>query len=373
MPAITIFCHGTKSYSDEAFLDPAVEADGELVRVLERNFRIPTADQELTLNGGKLLLQGVGSGVDPRHSVLKESGDELGSVDKHRLAPAWGLAVSSLLHMVDGAGIGANIERALTFLDAMKREGMAPDAIVMVGWSRGAVTCVRLAQALDRVMPDIPVHIFAGDPVPGFGRHDFWKDAFTSSKEYTVTANVRTFLHIMAMDLKGLVGKAFRPLLPSKVDGSATKIGILPMPGNHSEVVKTSAGDPGKLTMDLAIRFLGLFQDINLRRDFLETYKLQMESILDYYYSLMEEVGKQDSHYASSHAFQETGSGGRSKYFVGKTPYYGSDFVSDFREKRFVNFHHRYIAERLGLVDTHHSADQQEGFELRQLLSEMYS
>lgn len=373
MPAITIFCHGTKSFSDERTLDPVEEAKGELVLLLEKYFKMPPDQQHLTLNGGKLLLQGVGSRAhDPRDSQLEESGQSLALVDKRRLFTAFGKTMSELVHTLGGHGIGSNIGNALTFLQTMVQEGMRPDCINMVGWSRGAVTCVRLAQALNESpsLSGIDVNIFGGDPVPGFGRHQDWG----GNKEYAITRNVKAFLHVMAMDVRGMMGPLFRPLLPRKTDGSGATVGMIPMPGEHSEVVMTEKGEPGELTMDLAIRFLQVHGSDYLDAEFTQHRRLALEQIAGRYDRIMDAVSHGSSYPVSS-AYQQDGVSRRTRpsEFVGLTQFTGPDFESDFRNRRFINYHHRFIAEKIRGGASDAVADEPVDFGLKSLLSRMYS
>ncbi|WP_141696982.1 hypothetical protein [Xanthomonas translucens] len=170
---MTIFCHGTKSYTDEVALNPENrkehgEQEQELVWVLEKHCRIPENPQSETLNGGKLLLQEVGSISDPTANQVIRSARGLQGISTSNMA------ITRLLNMACGNGIGRNISKAITFLEYMADHGHKPTCVNLAGWSRGGVTCVRLAQALhaNAKLRDIEVNSFAGDPVPGAGRHN---------------------------------------------------------------------------------------------------------------------------------------------------------------------------------------------------------
>jgi hypothetical protein len=76
---------------------------------------------------------------------------------------AW--KVSGLL---GGKGVDANVQ---TVVDKVRQlaSGVASVVLNMCGWSRGAITCVKIANVLnaDPHTSGIPVNIFAIDPVPG--------------------------------------------------------------------------------------------------------------------------------------------------------------------------------------------------------------
>lgn len=67
-----------------------------------------------------------------------------------------------------GRGMAYNVDRALIAVDYLRARGVI-NKIVLAGWSRGAVTCHMIANALskNKNMANIPVSIFAFDPVIG--------------------------------------------------------------------------------------------------------------------------------------------------------------------------------------------------------------
>ena len=81
--------------------------------------------------------------------------------------------------IAEGYGWGENVDHALEVIQAIAagsnpdwtRSVTTPSAVNMAGWSRGAVTCHMLAHALAKhpFLKNIPVNIFAFDPVPGPG------------------------------------------------------------------------------------------------------------------------------------------------------------------------------------------------------------
>lgn len=114
------------------------------------------------------------------------------------------------------------------------RKGALPTVINMLGWSRGAVSCTMLANALAKEpkLAGIPVHIFAVDPVPGprnFQPH-----------RTTLPANVKSYVAVYARDERS---KIMRPIVPK---AKGTKPAVLTMPGRHATLVGNGAVDGEK-------------------------------------------------------------------------------------------------------------------------------
>src|SRR5690606_31402337 len=89
---------------------------------------------------------------------------------------------STLGGLLAGSGVSANVESGLRAGADARRNG--PLVVNMCGWSRGAITCFKLAHAManDAVTRDVPVNIFAVDPVPGGSalNNHMWKNCGTS-------------------------------------------------------------------------------------------------------------------------------------------------------------------------------------------------
>jgi hypothetical protein len=110
-----------------------------------------------------------------------------------------------------------------------------------VGWSRGGVSCHMLANALmaNPETRQIPVNIFAVDPVPGPLNYQLEKVSLGS--------NVKEYVAFYARDERS---KGFSCIIP-KTD-ARTKVSIFPMAGRHASLVGnaslTGASGPGDLT-----------------------------------------------------------------------------------------------------------------------------
>lgn len=123
--------------------------------------------------------------------------------------------------------------------------------INLVGWSRGGVTCIMCANALAETrFSNVPVNIFACDPVPGLGQFD--------NNRVALKNNVRNYVGIYARDERS---RGFTPIVPTLAP--ATNCYITTIPGRHATLVgnrHTSGGSegmntlqgPGKVTRDLA-------------------------------------------------------------------------------------------------------------------------
>jgi hypothetical protein len=128
----------------------------------------------------------------------------------------------------------------------------------MLGWSRGAVTCFKIANHMyrdrDFGLQDVPVRIFAIDPVPGgtsFNDH--------VRRDMRLTPNVKQTQIILAQHERRIL---FRPVLPSNVEHKPIsrdgEVEWDTMPGNHSSIVEKKQGlKPAyRLVRHLAKEFL---------------------------------------------------------------------------------------------------------------------
>jgi hypothetical protein len=122
----------------------------------------------------------------------------------------------------------------------------------MIGWSRGAVTCIRQASEIWRDgtlgLAGVPVNIYAIDPVAG-------DDADLERQGSVLYGNVRNFVACLAT---GERRSTFEPKTHTKLavmSPSVTRTAFLHFPGIHKDVAKLS-GEPGIVTFDLCARFL---------------------------------------------------------------------------------------------------------------------
>jgi len=173
---------------------------------------------------------------------------------------------SSAKGNLGGVGTQDNIINTIQWLwFEYYRLGAPPiTAINLCGWSRGAVTCIMLAHAIEEAgfrekIPALKVNIFAIDPVPGgandFGSGNFDKTGRTGSPD-ELSACVGEYQAVLAENVGGAKGSAFRNCSPTfKGQGPGGRKMEFPLPGTHSDVAKLS-GAVGKLSVSLCHRFL---------------------------------------------------------------------------------------------------------------------
>jgi hypothetical protein len=151
---------------------------------------------------------------------------------------------------ITGHGWEQNVADAMGIIKFIHK--MSPISIVnMAGWSRGAVTCHMLANALaaDRETHNIAINIFAADPVAGPGNR-------SDPRKNTIPTNVQ---HYMAIVAENENRKIMKPVNVSKIltdsEGTGQKVKIITVPGEHNSGVMS--GTPlGKLVWFLAHEFL---------------------------------------------------------------------------------------------------------------------
>ncbi|MBC3413026.1 hypothetical protein HU720_17180 [Pseudomonas sp. SWRI51] len=136
------------------------------------------------------------------------------------------------------------------------RKPLIPDTVNLVGWSRGAICCHMLANAMakDPLLSAVKVNIFAVDPVPG---------PFNLSPErYKLQSNVAEYVGFYARDERSM---GFAAVIPFTEPG--TQISVWPLPGRHATLVGNASLDgvsepgtlkePGRIVRFHAADFLG--------------------------------------------------------------------------------------------------------------------
>lgn len=234
----TIYNHGTGGSSLKS-------ADkGEIINLFGNN-------DPRQLFRGKIITEGVGSIGDP-HKLAREysrTGDGEYWVESTQ-GSAW--KTSQIGKQLSGGGVKENVDNTVEFIRALNLNGQIPTGINMIGWSRGAVTCTRIAyklfQSKDAHLSQIPINIFAVDPVAGAGHSD-------EIDARTITPNVQNYFATLAM---GETRTFFHPIAGQRLtiqDPNVTRSWVLPVPGHHSNTAKNN-NNIGKLVFNLAYRFL---------------------------------------------------------------------------------------------------------------------
>jgi hypothetical protein len=158
---------------------------------------------------------------------------------------------SKLGGLLFGTGADKNVEGAIKILAGIKP---LPRIVNLCGWSRGGVTCAKIANMMHRMGPPfslIKVNIFAIDPVPGSnaGSGSMWQ-------HITLTQNIVYYHALLSQhDMRG-VDDFFQPTYPSH--SGSTKVDVDIMPGTHSSILVFKGGkeETAELTTDMAKRFL---------------------------------------------------------------------------------------------------------------------
>ncbi len=236
MKSFTIFNHGTGGWSGK----PVKSA--EIVNIFGNEYG--RENQECV---DYLITEGVGGKGDPHLLALNHMGgtlsSKIGSIDR---IPT----LKRGLNSVFGHGVKQNVDNVITTLKWLDKSGRRPDVINMIGWSRGAVTCIRIAYALNQLsghLSNIPINIFAVDPVAGLNKHH-------DTDAHTLTANVNNYIGTLALHEKraGFTPVDHRILKVNPINSNTI---VLPLPGIHNDTTKYT-NPAGRITFHLAHRFL---------------------------------------------------------------------------------------------------------------------
>lgn len=231
----------------------------------------------------------------------------------------------------------------------------------LIGWSRGAVTCIAIANAIskDKTCQNIKVNIFAVDPVPGA-----YAEAFSWGKT-EIPDCVEEYFGVYARDE---VSVGFSPVIP-RLLSNKTKITLLPMPGMHASVAgnshidkeskkdapfNTDVGDVGRITRYWAEQCLKNW-GVKMRR----TANYSDSMLLQFYLNILGNdaiyrgmqkysyTGVRQGNFSVFRKFYISGSGLLSNYWslaqLGNDPRYSQMqmMFKDHGERIFVNWHHR--------------------------------
>ncbi|KTD33811.1 Dot/Icm T4SS effector [Legionella nautarum] len=177
-----------------------------LYRATKRNYK----DSDPELSSHVCLFDGVGSNPQGKSSDPKHLSDHKYSQEKRKANPMPGRYIYNvetrkkiliettvlpqnikdlmkrLSGTVAGEGIDELLFEAILRLEQLKEEGKFPKHINLHGFSRGADTCVRLANLLNDLYPELKVNLFLIDHVSGPGHS-------ADPQAYTIPANVQHF------------------------------------------------------------------------------------------------------------------------------------------------------------------------------------
>lgn len=130
--------------------------------------------------------------------------------------------------VIKGSSMKENVHKTI---GALKTKFGKEDEFVynMVGWSRGAVTCVAVANEMKKEFPNAKINLFLIDPVPGLGQH--------IEENLTVPDNVE---HLVVNYAQGEIGFRAKVLEPANLiisDKTKTNFEIIRTPGLHYSAV----------------------------------------------------------------------------------------------------------------------------------------
>lgn len=261
MSTFTVYCHGTGFNSIKG------RENNELVAW----FHDHTTGVEATLSGGSvsagnyMINEGPGhsgNGIAQPQQINPISGDRKENLSlkkvftgptfaDHAAGKTGGPKVMAKARgIIGGQGWDENVIRTVNIVQELKfGQGIAIDCVNLVGWSRGAVTCMRIANKMYEVFnTEIKCNIFAVDPVAG-------SDAGLEMADTQVLqANVERYVGILSMHE---MRTTFKPQDWSRIRAPATQAIFLPMPGVHNaQVMAKTPADSAYITRNLACGLL---------------------------------------------------------------------------------------------------------------------
>lgn len=246
---VTIYCCGTGEHRDK------------LENIVPYTWRA-TAGSRVWMNDGP------GNGqhhILKSEKILKKVGKGKGSSDKsfNRRHKTW-------FDNLSGVSTQDNIINTLQWLwmEFYRHDKPAFGTINICGWSRGAVTCIMLAHAIEEAgfrskIPALKVNVFAIDPVPGatndFGSGGSFETTGRCGTPDSLSKCVNEYQAVLAENVGGAMGPLFRNVSPEfsgQKRGGPAKTEF-PLPGSHSNVAKINPGNPvGRLSASICHRFL---------------------------------------------------------------------------------------------------------------------
>jgi hypothetical protein len=203
-----------------------------------------------------MINDGVGSSPSSLNSAAKRPG-----VDPVQTYQGWKYpdppTLARLYGITDGYGWQDNVNHAMEVIQAIAigsnndwtKAVTSPSVINMAGWSRGAITCHMLAHALAKHphLKNIPVNIFAFDPVPGPGNFKI--------EQVSLPSNVN---HYCAAIMEDESRAIMKPVVfnPGSDENSGKKFKIIPLPGDHITAVLSTRSEIGTIGAGLVHHFL---------------------------------------------------------------------------------------------------------------------
>jgi hypothetical protein len=222
---VTVFCAGT-------------DYDASSDDVIARLYAAASGEAQVQ----KFFYAGPGSAGAARRHTMVGAVDELAknlAGGAGALARQTGVNVGRIVDTASGMSMHLNVEAAGTEVWPACANGAA--TVNLAGWSRGAVTCIGIANALARKgVTDINLFLF--DPVPGTKLVNRWN---WTQELSTLPPAVRK---VSVLLMEQMVGGAtvakellLQPLTAPFAGGTAA---VYPMPGRHNSAVENDAVFP---------------------------------------------------------------------------------------------------------------------------------
>ena len=250
MSVFTIYCHGTGGHRDKP--------DKEIVAFLGRG----ATGQEYR---DYLILDGVGGTpkgkTNPMAGTFNWADKNKAAKGKTPLEMGGGpVTKNATVASATGFGVEDNARHAIVTIANLNP---LPETINMIGWSRGAVTALVIANMLfdpsttEGLFRQINVNIFAVDPVAGA---DAGIGANAESRRL-ITSNVKNYLGIIST---GENRQTFKPQDMARVHIADlnSNVMFLPFPGKHSSSAQNNdpkALEVSQISWSLAVQFLKFF------------------------------------------------------------------------------------------------------------------
>lgn len=154
-----------------------------------------------------------------------------------------------------GAATGWGVEdNLIEMLLIVSRQDPLPETINLCGFSRGADSCLRFANLMDKYYPAVKINIFAVEPVAGPGRREAIEARF-------IPSNVQHYVSTLAIHQKNPLFEAQDLSRLYAEDVDHTTVEVLPFPGTHGKHSKIhddkkKTHSASELIMDLAVERL---------------------------------------------------------------------------------------------------------------------
>lgn len=243
MSVFTVYCHGTGFNRSKG-----TESD-ELVAYFHNH----TIGGEAILYGGKttggtyMINEGPGHGGSGGVALPQHVSSQTGNVKNvGKMKRTFG----NIKGILGGKGWTENVERTVNIIQSLKFDlGVNIDVVNLCGWSRGAVTCMRITNRMYEVFGDsIKCNVFAVDPVAGMNAGKTMMDT------QKLESNVEYYVAILAMHE---MRETFTPQEWRRIRAPASTAVFLPMPGVHNaQVMVNTPPDAARITRNLACGLL---------------------------------------------------------------------------------------------------------------------